>query len=189
MLKNQITAGLVLALIPFTTATTSDETTTHPDTTTPITTNSEIAKTATTTTLTLTAYEFPFCLSSDSDLLQDFFISRPTHTNLTITTPPSFSSPNGECFPINASKGIPHSFYYTVYDNNEDGSKRNSDFGSCELLTFEDESCGGEGTPYPLRMVEGDDDGASGRSKCFSKPDRFVKALLKSARISCAEWF
>jgi hypothetical protein len=47
-------------------------------------------------------------------------------------------------------------------------------------VTFEEEGCGGKATPYSLK-VEGED----GRTECFSKPDRFVKALLRSARIKC----
>jgi hypothetical protein len=194
---NQITKLLSLALalaIPsITLAATSDETAhlkTNTNTDLNTTTNSELAKTTTTTTLTLTAYEFPFCLASDSDYLQNFFISRPTHTNLTLTLPPSFSAPNGECMPINASKGIPHSFYYTVYNNDDDGGSKNdsakgSDFGSCELVTFEKEGCEGEETKYSLR-VEGEDEDEGGQSECFSRPDRFVKALLRSARIECS---
>jgi hypothetical protein len=198
MPPNQLAKALSLALalaIPSTTlatTTTSDETL-HPNTsknTELNTTNSERAKVTTTTTLTLTAYEFPLCLASDSDLLQNFFVSRPTHTNLTLTLPPSFSAPNGECAPINASKGIPHSFYYTVYDNdNHDGSKndseRSSGFGPCELVTFEEEGCEGESTAYSLR-VEGEGEEESGQSECFSRPDRFVKALLRSARFECS---
>jgi hypothetical protein len=97
--------------------------------------------------------------------------------------------------PINASKGIPHSFYYTVYndddddDDDDDGSKndsaKGSDFGSCELVTFEKEGCEGEETKYSLR-VEGEDEDEGGQSECFSRPDRFVKALLRSARIECS---
>jgi hypothetical protein len=137
----------------------------------------------TTTTLTLTAYEFPFCLASDAEILQDFFISRPTHTNLTFTDPPSFASPNGKCVPINASKGIPHSFYYTVSSSSTDGSSgATAESSSCRLVTFEKEGCEGKATPHLLREEVGE----GGRSKCFSRPDRFVKALLRSARIECA---
>jgi hypothetical protein len=186
---NQITKALSLALalaIPSTTlaTTTTSDKSAHlkTDTNTDLNTTatSELAKATTTTTLTLTAYEFPFCLASDSDLLQNFFVSRPTHTNLTLTLPPSFSAPNGECEPINASKGIPHSFYYTVYDD-EGESGRSSDFGSCRLVTFEKEGCEGEETKYSLRV-----EGEGGQSECFSRPDRFVKALLRSARIECS---
>lgn len=187
---HQITKALALALgIPSTTLATtitSDETT-HLETNTNTDLNTTLNSVAlTTTTVTLNAYEFPFCLASDSDYLQNFFISRPTHTNLTLTLPPSFSAPNGECVPINASKGIPHSFYYTVYndDDSKDGGKESRDFGPCELVTFEEEGCGGKATPYSLK-VEGE--GEPGQSDCFSKPDRFVKALLRSAMIKC-EW-
>jgi hypothetical protein len=141
----------------------------------------------TTTTLTLTAYEFPFCLASDAEILQDFFISRPTHTNLTFTDPPSFASPNGKCVAINASKGIPHSFYYTVSSSTgasggQDNSGTATAESSCRLVTFEKEGCEGKATPHSLREEVGE----GGRPKCFSRPDRFVKALLRSARIECS---
>jgi hypothetical protein len=173
---------IALALIPFTAATTAatEDQSLLPNTN--ANTNANLIPK--TITLTLTAYEFPFCLASDAEILQDFFVSRPTYTNLTITDPPSFASPNGKCVAINASKGIPHSFYYTVHeDKNEDESR--SDFGSCELLAFEKEGCEGKVTSHSLREDVGEGDG-SGRSKCFSRPDRFVKALLRSARMECS---
>ena len=180
---HQITTVLALALAPFigatTAATTEDQSLLPASNANANDANANLLP-KTTTTLTLTAYEFPFCLSSDSDLLQDFFISRPTHTNLTFTDPPSFASPNGKCVPINASKGIPHSFFYTVYADDDDGKR--SDFGNCGLITFEKEGCEGEATPHSLREEVGE----GGQSKCFSRPDRFVKALLRSARIECS---
>jgi hypothetical protein len=51
------------------------------------------------------------------------------------------------------------------------------------LVTFEKEGCEGKATKFPL-TVEGEE-GEDGRSKCFSRPDRFVKALLRAARIEC----
>ena len=63
------------------------------------------------------------------------------------------------------------------------GSGARADFGSCKLVTFEKEGCEGKATTFPL-TVEGEE-GEDGRSKCFSRPDRFVKALLRAARIEC----
>jgi len=51
---------------------------------------------------------------------------------------------------------------------------------TCELLTFEKEGCEGKVTAHSLDGIEG------GVSKCFSRPDRFVKALLRSARVACS---
>jgi hypothetical protein len=180
--SNQLTKALSLALIPLTFTTAA--TTTTPSAENP-NLNANIAKTK---TLTLTAYEFPFCLASDSDLLQNFFVSRPTETNLTVSNPPVFSRPNGECVAIKASKGLVHSFFYTFYGDDDDEGNENGEMGrrdsgsseSCELVTFEEEGCGGTGTRYDLGGAS-----PSSRSKCFSRPDRFVKALLKSARLVC----
>ncbi|KAM0719445.1 hypothetical protein Q7P37_005350 [Cladosporium fusiforme] len=113
------------------------------------------------------AYEFPFCLASQSELLQNLFVSRPTDTKLVTSSSGSGQKSESECRDVNASKGVPHSFFYTA-----DGAVE-----GCELWTFEEESCGGEKTVREL--------GGVGFSECFSRPEKFVKPLLKSAKVVC----
>lgn len=116
----------------------------------------------------LIAYEFPYCLSSTSSLLQNLFLSLPTDTKL--VTSHSSNKPqdsSSECKDVNASKGVPHSFFFTA-----DG-----DLEGCELRTWEEVGCKGEGEG---RRLDG-----KGFSECFTRPERFVKPLLRSARVVC----
>lgn len=156
----QITQTAILALLT-TSITTATATSAPPPTTPPAKIPSQDH-----VLVNLIAYEFPYCLASQSNLLQNLFVSRPTDTKLVATSSSSSGQKtSSECEEIHASKGVPHSFFYTA-----DGAVE-----GCELRTFEQVGCEGEVT---VRALEG-------FSTCFTKPEKYVKPLLKSAMVVC----
>ena len=127
------------------------------------TSNDEVCPSNNNIIVNIIAYEFPFCLAGKG-LLENLFLSRPTDTKLT-------SAHANECTDVNASKGVPHSYFYTT-----DTTGNGADSDRCTLVTFDEEGCMGGRTEHSLRVVF---------SECFTKGEKLVKPIVKSARIEC----
>lgn len=129
------------------------------------TSNTELCPSNNNIIVNIIAYEFPFCLAGKG-LLENLFLSHPTDTKLN-------SAQANECKDVNASKGVPHSYFYTA-DTTGDGDN----WEHCELVTFDEEGCKGGRTEHDLRV---------GFSECFTKGEKLVKPIVKSARIECTK--
>jgi hypothetical protein len=101
--------------------------------------------------------------------LENLFLSRPSDTKLAAVRDAGSKSYGSECTDVNATKGVAHSFFYTV-----DGS----DDELCKLITYDRKACKGVATSHSLSV---------GFSECFSSPKKFVKPLIASAKIVCTE--